>query len=75
MVKFWLHVSAEEQLKRFKERETNPLKSWKLTDDDWRNREKRAAVPARRSRTCSSGPTTSRAGGSSWRATPSATRA
>jgi len=41
MVKFWLHVSEEEQLKRFKEREANPLKRWKLTPDDWRNREKR----------------------------------
>ncbi len=41
MVKFWLHVSAEEQLRRFKEREGSPLKSWKLTPDDWRNREKR----------------------------------
>jgi polyphosphate kinase 2 (PPK2 family) len=42
MVKFWLHVSEAEQLKRFKEREANPLKRWKLTPDDWRNREKRA---------------------------------
>ena len=33
MIKFWIHVSAEEQLKRFKERESNPLKQWKLTDD------------------------------------------
>ncbi len=41
LVKFWLHVSEEEQLKRFKSREKEPLKSWKLTDEDWRNREKR----------------------------------
>src|SRR3954452_10832145 len=41
LVKFWLHISSEEQLKRFKKREKDPLKSWKLTDDDWRNREKR----------------------------------
>ena len=41
IVKFWLHVSAEEQLKRFEARADNPLKSWKLTDEDWRNREKR----------------------------------
>ncbi|MGE7943196.1 polyphosphate kinase 2 family protein [Lysinibacillus xylanilyticus] len=40
IIKFWLHVSDEEQLKRFKEREENPYKSWKLTDEDWRNREK-----------------------------------
>ncbi len=37
-VKFWLHISSEEQLKRFKAREQDPLKRWKLTDDDWRNR-------------------------------------
>jgi AMP-polyphosphate phosphotransferase len=42
LVKFWLHVSDEEQLKRFKKRENNPLKSWKITEDDWRNREKRS---------------------------------
>jgi polyphosphate kinase 2 (PPK2 family) len=41
LVKFWLHISSEEQLKRFKKREKDPLKSWKLTDEDWRNREKR----------------------------------
>ena len=41
IVKFWLHVSPEEQLKRFEAREKDPLKSWKLTDEDWRNREKR----------------------------------
>ncbi len=41
LIKFWLHVSADEQLRRFKAREKDPLKSWKLTDEDWRNREKR----------------------------------
>jgi polyphosphate kinase 2 (PPK2 family) len=41
LVKFWLHISDEEQLKRFKDRENDPLKQWKLTPDDWRNREKR----------------------------------
>ena len=41
IVKLWLHVSSEEQLKRFEAREKDPLKSWKLTDEDWRNREKR----------------------------------
>ncbi|MBM7608190.1 polyphosphate kinase 2 (PPK2 family) [Lysinibacillus composti] len=40
MLKFWLHVDRKEQLNRFKERETNPYKVWKLTDEDWRNREK-----------------------------------
>jgi AMP-polyphosphate phosphotransferase len=42
-VKFWLQVSDEEQLKRFRKREKDPLKAWKLTDEDWRNREKRPA--------------------------------
>ncbi len=41
LAKIWLHISAEEQLKRFKRREHDPLKSWKLTDEDWRNRERR----------------------------------
>jgi AMP-polyphosphate phosphotransferase len=41
MVKFWMHVSDEEQLKRFEERQEDPLKSWKITEEDWRNREKR----------------------------------
>jgi polyphosphate kinase 2 (PPK2 family) len=41
LIKFWLHISAEEQLKRFERRESDPLKRWKLTEDDWRNREKR----------------------------------
>jgi AMP-polyphosphate phosphotransferase len=41
LVKFWLHLSDAEQLKRFKAREKDPLKSWKLTDEDWRNRSKR----------------------------------
>jgi polyphosphate kinase 2 (PPK2 family) len=41
VIKFWLHISSEEQLKRFERREKDPLKDWKLTDEDWRNREKR----------------------------------
>jgi AMP-polyphosphate phosphotransferase len=43
LVKLWMHVSDSEQLKRFKAREKDPLKTWKLTDEDWRNREKRGA--------------------------------
>jgi len=42
LIKFWLHIDADEQLKRFKERRDTPYKRWKLTDDDWRNRKKRA---------------------------------
>ena len=43
LVKIWIHLSDAEQLKRFEARQKNPLKSWKLTDEDWRNREKRDA--------------------------------
>jgi polyphosphate kinase 2 (PPK2 family) len=41
LIKLWMHISDEEQLHRFQRREKNPLKKWKLTDEDWRNREKR----------------------------------
>ena len=40
ILKFMLDVTFDEQKKRFKEREDNPLKNWKLTSDDWRNRSK-----------------------------------
>jgi polyphosphate kinase 2 (PPK2 family) len=43
LIKIWIHLSDAEQLKRFEARQENPLKSWKLTDEDWRNREKRDA--------------------------------
>ena len=46
LVKLWLHVSEEEQLKRFEARAQDPLKSWKLTDEDWRNRGRRAEYEA-----------------------------
>jgi polyphosphate kinase 2 (PPK2 family) len=42
LIKLWLHISDKEQLKRFERRQKDPLKVWKLTDEDWRNREKRA---------------------------------
>jgi len=41
IVKFWLHVSKHEQLERFHERDKDPVKQYKLTDADWRNRELR----------------------------------
>ena len=41
VIKLWMHMSHEEQLRRFIRRRDDPLKSWKLTDEDWRNREKR----------------------------------
>lgn len=40
IIKFWLHISKEEQLNRFNERMENPFKKWKITEEDWRNREK-----------------------------------
>ena len=40
ILKFWIHIDKDEQLKRFEERAANPYKSWKLTDEDWRNRKK-----------------------------------
>lgn len=40
MVKFWLHISKEEQLRRFEARKKVPFKRYKLTGDDWRNRKK-----------------------------------
>jgi AMP-polyphosphate phosphotransferase len=43
LVKFWMHLSPEEQLHRFEKRQDDPYKAWKLTDDDWRNRGKREA--------------------------------
>jgi polyphosphate kinase 2 (PPK2 family) len=43
LVKFWLHLSEAEQLKRFESRQQDPLRAWKLTKEDWRNRNKRAA--------------------------------
>jgi polyphosphate kinase 2 (PPK2 family) len=42
VIKFWLHISDAEQLERFERRAADPLKRWKLTDDDWRNRARRA---------------------------------
>jgi len=41
VVKFWLHISEAEQLKRFEQRAADPLKAWKLTEEDWSNRAKR----------------------------------
>ncbi len=40
ILKFWLHISKDEQLARFRERERTNYKSWKITDEDWRNRGK-----------------------------------
>ncbi|MTV48120.1 UDP-galactose-lipid carrier transferase [Heliobacillus mobilis] len=40
LIKFFLHITKEEQLRRFKDRESNPYKRWKITKEDWRNRER-----------------------------------
>lgn len=40
LVKFWLHIDKEEQLRRFEARQQAPHKQWKITEEDWRNREK-----------------------------------
>ena len=40
LVKFWMHISDDEQLNRFNARAADPLKQWKLTAEDWRNRDK-----------------------------------
>jgi polyphosphate kinase 2 (PPK2 family) len=46
LVKLWLHVSEDEQLRRFRARERDPLKRWKLTSEDWRNLSHRADYEA-----------------------------
>lgn len=40
ILKFWMHIDKDEQERRFYERMNNPAKQWKITDEDWRNREK-----------------------------------
>jgi polyphosphate:AMP phosphotransferase len=40
LIKFWLEIDKDEQLKRFTARQEDPLKQWKITEEDWRNREK-----------------------------------
>lgn len=40
VLKFWMQIDKDEQARRFKARQENPEKQWKITDEDWRNREK-----------------------------------
>ena len=40
VLKFWIHIDKDEQERRFNDRMRNPEKQWKITDEDWRNREK-----------------------------------
>ena len=46
LLKFWLEISDAEQLKRFERRAADPLKAWKLGEEDWRNRGRRPAYEA-----------------------------
>ena len=46
IVKFWMHITPAEQLKRFRARELDPFRSYKLTEEDWRNRQKWDAYTA-----------------------------
>lgn len=46
LVKFWLEISDAEQLTRFQRRQADPLRAWKLDDEDWRNRHKRPQYEA-----------------------------
>jgi polyphosphate kinase 2 (PPK2 family) len=46
LAKFWIHISSEEQLRRFEARQDTAYKAWKLTDEDWRNRQKWDAYEA-----------------------------
>jgi AMP-polyphosphate phosphotransferase len=46
LVKFWMHISQQEQLRRFRSRAEDPVRAWKLTDEDWRNRENRPLYEA-----------------------------
>jgi len=40
LMKYWIHITKDEQLARFKLREKTPYKRWKITEEDWRNRER-----------------------------------
>ena len=40
IIKFWVQIDKDVQLERFNDRQNNPAKRWKITDEDWRNREK-----------------------------------
>ena len=40
IIKFWVQIDKDTQLERFTDRQNNPEKQWKITDEDWRNREK-----------------------------------
>ena len=56
VLKFWIHIDKETQLARFTDRQNTPEKQWKITDEDWRNREKwdeyEAAIDEMLEKTC-----------------------
>jgi AMP-polyphosphate phosphotransferase len=43
LVQYWIHITKEEQLRRFRARQRSRFKSWKIADEDWRNRSKWSA--------------------------------
>ncbi len=57
-MKFWLQISAAEQLRRFREREKTPFKRFKITADDWRNRKKTEGLRSGGRRSSSIAPST-----------------
>ena len=46
VLKFWMQIDKDEQLRRFNDRQNDPNKQWKITDEDWRNRDKWDAYEA-----------------------------
>ena len=52
IIKFWVQIDKDTQLERFTERQNTPEKQWKITEEDWRNRDKWDAVRRRRSMKC-----------------------
>ena len=46
IIKFWVQIDKDTQLARFTDRQNNPEKQWKITDEDWRNRDKRPQYAA-----------------------------
>ena len=74
LIKLWLHVSEQEQLKRFERRRDDPLKAWKLTEERLAKPWEAAVSTSRRSKTCSDERTSPTRHGIRSRRTRSATR-
>ena len=74
IVKFWIHIDKDEQERRFKERMEAPAKQWKITDEDWRNREN-GTHTSRQSMRCWCEPLPPMPRGRSWKEIPNISRA